>query len=234
MHSQIALQGVNEGLHLANEQTQEGSDLGPSLHGIGRTLTLTVPNGYLNRNVNRMNCEVWIRLTGLYEADYCVLLDWFGVDPSHLRSDTRSAQIGDIDLGYSRCCYLKQPMLVGIGEVSDKRQQGRQYGVLPSIGLERFNQVNKTLFEPSKPSLGGFPKLLGRIDEMVQGGADIRQAISDDHCPSSGVGLGSDTKKCYPYSCRLTATFREGLISATVEPLGDFSLDSVEMFFSPV
>ena len=77
-------------------------------------------------------------------------------------------------------------------------------------------------------------ELRKRVDEVIQGRAYVRKAVSDDDSPSSGVRVRPDTKECYPHSCRLTATLREGLISATVVPLGDFCLDSMEMFFSPV
>ena len=85
-----------------------------------------MPNSYLNRNRDDMKCEVWIRLAGLDHANHRVLLDWFGVDGTDLRSFADSTNIGDVELCYSSSRNLKEPMLVGVGKVSNECQQRRQ------------------------------------------------------------------------------------------------------------
>jgi hypothetical protein len=52
--------------------------------------------------------------------------------------------------------------------------------------------------------------------------------------PSDEIGRRAGSNNCDAYTCSFSATLEKRLTTATLEPSGNFTIDSFEMFFSAV
>jgi hypothetical protein len=245
-------------LNLVDEHFQECGVFATALKGIGRTLSERVPDAYFDLNSQRVNCQILIGLTGLEDADYVVVLDWFRIYPGDFGSHAAIRYKSPREVRYTRSCYLKKPVFVGIGQVSDDCQERRKNEVLPVERLQSFKNMDKPVGESFKNPLSRLGKFFGVIDDdecdslflagrhicrvnlhkgmdkMVERGSEIVEAIADDYRPSDEIRWRPDSNHTDAYACSLRATLEKGFITATVEPMADFSIDRFEMFFSAV
>ena len=99
--------------------------------------------------------------SGLYDADYVVMLDWFRIDTRDLIALPLVAHDMGGKINYSSACYLQKPMLIGIGQVADYRQQRRQLGMLTPEGLEQFHKSDISRSETIQSARSSLRKLGG-------------------------------------------------------------------------
>jgi len=199
---------------------------------------------------------MWVRLSGLYEADYVVIFDWFGIGPDDFGTPAGVSQDGRGELDYSCTCYLEKPVFIGIGQVANDRQQGRKEGMYAHEGLERFKEGGEFRSEAREVALHG-PTELGRIidndetytplfggrcisrrkvrkqkSEVIQCGAQIVDAIADNQSPTNEIGRRPNLTQTDPYAACLSPTLEKGFVTALLQPFGDFAINRLEVFFS--
>lgn len=77
---------INDVSHFFNKPSEKHEVVSPTLQGISRTAPQAVPDAYFNGPAYALKTEIWVRLGGLYHADYVVVLNWFGIDAKRLLS----------------------------------------------------------------------------------------------------------------------------------------------------
>ena len=153
-------------LDLCYENLEERRIVGPRVHGVQVTVSKTVPECYRNPTLYSLNCEIWVRLTGLYDANYVVILDGIGVHPNSLLPSVGISNKVHRLRYHSGPRQLKKPMLVRVGEVSENPQRGREMGMGPIVGLHPLNSVYDGRTKPVQPlTVVPIGKLGGIIDD---------------------------------------------------------------------
>jgi hypothetical protein len=244
--------------HLSDEQRDKSRVSSPSLQGISRTTTQLMPNRYFDIPANVFKAEIWIRLAGLYDADYVVVIDGIGIDVDVMGSaidgmDDVSGKTTD-----TRSCYLKKPMLISVGEISDDAQKRRQNWMSSFEGLNVSESLPELRDKSTELLVKGLIELFGvindeesetlfiagrRVDrrhltkgmnEVIECRPQIVDAVADNQRPADKVRRRTNPQHSHPYSGHLRATLEKGLITATIEPSTNFSVNRLEVFFSAV
>jgi hypothetical protein len=253
-----SLEDVDSVFDLSEEQGNKSGVSRSFFQGIGRSITETMPDRNFNIPPHLVKTEIWIGLTGLYDADYIVVLDGIGVDVNMM--GTVSSSMNNVS-GYirdSRSCYLKKPMFVSIREVSDDAQKRRQDWMGSIEGLKVSESVPKFGLQSGELLVEGFSELVGVINddeskplliagrsvyrrnlakgvnEMIENGPEIVDTVTDNQRPTNGIGRWPNSEHPHPYSCHLRASLEKGFITAAVEPSIDFCVNRLEVLFSAV
>lgn len=242
--------------NLVDEDGHKRSISGVGQQGIGYTLSQAVPECYLNPRECVLECQLWIRLTGLYDANYIVVLDWFGIHENELLPKTGIRNKRDSIHCYTGSSHLKKSMLVGIVKsLQDSKGRGNN-GVRPIVGLKSFDCVNEGAAETLQLPFTFSPKLRfrvsdnevipvyiggrhfsrfefsGHVNQVIQGTPKVVDAVCDNECPSQEIGLGLVEMNDETDAGFVSATFDGERVVASICPSCYLSVDSFEMFFS--
>jgi len=256
--SSDSLEKVYSVFHLPNEYGEKCGIPSPSLKGISRTITQSMPNRNFNVSAHLFKAEIWIGLTGLYDADYVVVLDRIGIDIDLMGTGTNSMNDVPSNVCDARSCYLKKPVLVSVGEVSNNAQKRRKDWMRSIERLNMGESIPEFRLQSSELLVKGFGELFGivnddetetlfiagrsvnrrnlaeGVNEVIQNGSKIVDAVSDNQRPPDDIGRRTNSQHPNAYPGKLCATFEKGFITATVEPCVDFSVNRLEVFFSAV
>jgi hypothetical protein len=226
--------------------------------GVSRTISCTMPNSNFNIPAHLLKTEIWIRLAGLYYADYVVVLDGIGIDVNVMSPTARGMKDVSSDIRDTRSCYLKKPMFVGIREVSNDAQERRKDWMRSIEGLKMLKSIPKFGEQAAEFLVKGFREVVGIVndeeaetlfvagrsvnrrhltksmDEVIEDGSEIIDTVPDNDRPSNKIRGWSHPQHSHSYSGHFRATLEKGLITATVQPSLDFRIDRLEVFFSAV
>lgn len=149
-------------------------------------------------------------------------------------------------------------MFIGVGQIANDAQQWGQHRVLAIEWLKLSQDIGIGGTQPLEGPIESFGEFVRVIDDderqslfiagrrvdvrhlakgvhqVIQSGTQIIEAISDDDRPPDEIRRGASSQDRNPYPGLLRATLDKGLITATVEPRLDFTVNSLEVFFSAV
>lgn len=228
---------------------------GSAVHNIGFSITKPVPQAYFDSKLTcRIKIEIWIRLRGDYQTDYCIVLDRVGAYGNDFLNLKWAVEL-EIGANGSTTGKSQQPMLVGIRKVTQDAQKGRGDGMFTDIRLKANDSLNDAGAEMPKTVLP-FSKLVGvicdykretfylggriahrlilgdGINQVVKSTPQIVDAIPQDQSPTQVIGVRPMLHCDDDVAGIVTINLRDKCVTTTIYPRSDFVVDLCEVFFS--
>jgi hypothetical protein len=141
---------INNELYLGNEHFQKWPVPGSPVHGVTTGIFRAVPDCYFERDrAIGLDCQIWIRLGGAYQANICAILDGFGTDRDVSATESWAKKF-KVQPGGRSSSHLDQPVLVSVAEIPEDGEQGGNTGCLLLNGWhERIASIISVLNFPS-------------------------------------------------------------------------------------